>query len=126
MRKIDSIILHHTQTDYDTFDRVKKYHTKNLGWSDIGYHYFIELDGEIKEGRSLLTKGAHCYGHNRTSIGICLVGNTKFNDEQFQSLKRLLVLLMDTRKITKNKIYGHNEFSKKACPGFPVSLIREF
>ena len=126
MRKIDSIVIHHTGTVYDTARTIKKYHTEIKGWSDIGYHYVIELDGTIAEGRPLLTKGAHCFKKNKNSIGVCIVGIKKFNPQQFQSLHRLLDLLCENHKIHKKNIFGHNEFSDKECPGFDVGLIREF
>lgn len=107
-------------------ESIKKYHTKFKKWSDIGYHYVIELDGKIKDGRPILTKGAHCIPRNSDSIGICMIGVDEFSKEQFNSLKKLLLLLMEAYKIPKTKIFGHNEFSKKKCPGFDVGLIREF
>lgn len=124
-RKIDSIVLHHSETKYDTLKTIKRYHTEKRGWSDIGYHYVIELAGEIKDGRPILEKGAHCISKNSTSIGICLIGIDKFSKDQIKSLKWLLIFLTEIYDIPNTKIFGHNEFSSKKCPGFDVGLIRE-
>ena len=76
-RKIDKIIIHCAATpegrDVKT-ETIKSWHVKGNGWSDIGYHFVIELDGVVKTGRPLHRAGAHTKGHNATSIGICYVG----------------------------------------------------
>tara|TARA_R110001632_G_scaffold174521_1_gene294103 strand:+ start:521 stop:721 length:201 start_codon:yes stop_codon:yes gene_type:complete len=54
MRKIDKIIVHCSATpqfkDFDVED-IRDWHVNGNGWSDIGYHYIIKLDGEIQVGR---------------------------------------------------------------------------
>ena len=61
MRKIDKIIVHCAATregqDIKT-DTIRDWHLKR-GWSDIGYHYVIELDGTIGIGRPIERSGAH-------------------------------------------------------------------
>ena len=77
MRTIDKIILHCAATkegrDIKT-ETIKSWHVKGNGWSDIGYHYVIELDGTVKKGRPMHRSGAHTKGHNTGSIGVCYVG----------------------------------------------------
>ena len=77
MRKITEIIIHCADTperrDVRAAD-IRKWHVKDNGWNDIGYHYVIDLDGTIEAGRDLETIGAHCKGHNQNSIGICYIG----------------------------------------------------
>jgi hypothetical protein len=34
------------------------------GWDDIGYHYIIEPNGDVYEGRYLSKKGSHVEGAN--------------------------------------------------------------
>jgi hypothetical protein len=56
-----------------------RYHTKNLGWSDIGYNFLVDKWGRIWVGRyggpAKLVRGAHTLGFNATSTGICVIGN---------------------------------------------------
>lgn len=127
-RAINKIIIHCSATpegrDVKT-ETIRAWHLKR-GWSDIGYHYVIELDGSICEGRPLERTGAHCKGHNTGSIGICYVGgvdeemNPKDTrtDEQRSALHSLLFDLTDN--FPKATVHGHNEFSSKACPSFNV------
>lgn len=108
---------------------IKRWHVEERGWSDIGYHYVIELDGTIKAGRPISVVGAHCRGENNKSIGICYVGgcdkNMKPKDtrtkEQKKSLDALIYGLSVVLPIDVS-VHGHNEFNLgKACPSFDVS-----
>ena len=55
MREITKVIVHCAATpegrDVAT-EEIKRWHTEERGWSDIGYHWVIELDGSTNEGRS--------------------------------------------------------------------------
>lgn len=132
-RKIDLLIVHCTATpegkNFTTTD-IKRWHTapkpNGRGWSDIGYHYVIYLDGSIHNGRDVDLIGAHVTGHNYNSIGIVYVGGTDKNgkakdtrtDAQKQSLIKLLKELKE--KYPKATIHGHSEYANKACPCFDV------
>lgn len=128
MRKINKIIIHCSATPEGrdvSVDTIRHWHL-DRGWSDIGYHYIIELDGTIKEGRSVERQGAHVRGLNKNSIGICYVGGCDANmkpkdtrtESQKISLDRLIKELMT--KYVNSTLHGHNEFSTKACPSFDV------
>lgn len=129
-RKIDKIILHCAATpegrDVKT-ETIKSWHVKGNGWSDIGYHFVIELDGAVKNGRPLHRSGAHTKGHNATSIGICYVGgidkDKKPKDTRTEAQRKAMDKLVDDLKMDHPTatIHGHNEFAAKACPSFDVS-----
>lgn len=134
-RTINELIVHCSDSPEgrnDTVDDIRRWHTmpppKGNGWSDIGYHYVIHLDGSVHVGRDVDLIGAHCSkgGHNTYSIGICYVGG-KDNQAGFPKDTRtdaqkaaLMSLLIDLKKLyPKAKIYGHRDFDKgKACPSF--------
>ena len=126
------IILHHSLTkDGATVNwtAIRKWHKGENPdsphkWDDIGYHYGIELVGdnyEILLGRLMTEVGAHTRGQNRSSVGICLVGN--FDDvppprRQWDLAIRLVKSLCEILYITGRSVYGHREFaSYKSCPG---------
>lgn len=76
MRRIERIIVHCTATESQrevSVAEIDRWH-KGRGWRGIGYHYVVGLDGRIWKGRDEETIGAHCAGHNATSIGVCYVG----------------------------------------------------
>lgn len=86
----------------------------------IGYHYVIELDGTIKDGRPLIETGAHVAGFNQTSIGICMIGRDQFSQAQWFSLLALIQTLTQTLNKALS-LYGHNQHNPhKLCPGFYV------
>jgi N-acetylmuramoyl-L-alanine amidase len=129
-RRIDEIIVHCSATPEGwpyTVEQIRRDH-KQQGWSDIGYHYVIYLDGSIHEGRDVDITGAHCAagGHNQHSIGICYIGGMtkgmkKEKDTRTTAQKdSLLRLLKDLKELYPNaKIYGHHDFDRgKACPCF--------
>ena len=39
---------------------IRKWHTEDNGWDDIGYHYVIRRDGILENGRDTKMQGAHC------------------------------------------------------------------
>ena len=130
-RTIKEIIVHCTATPegrVETVQSIRNMH-KAKGWSDIGYHYLIGLNGERWEGRNVNLIGAHCEGHNSNSIGVCYVGGVdkkmQAKDTRTEKQKDALVaLLKDLRKLYPNaKIYGHRDFDKKgkACPSFDAT-----
>ena len=129
-RKIDKIIIHCAATPEGRdvkMETIKSWHVKGNGWSDIGYHYVIELDGSVKAGRPLHRSGAHTKGHNATSIGICYVGgidkDKKPKDTRTEAQRKAMDQLVDDLKMEHPtaSVHGHNEFAAKACPSFDVS-----
>ena len=133
MRKINKIIIHCSASEFGNAQRIREWHLEK-GWSDIGYHYVINngkvfkddkinqivQDGFIEKGRDDSIVGAHTQGQNSNSIGICLIGNKDFTEEQFNSLNTLLDSLLKAYNLTKNDVYGHYNFSSKTCPNFDV------
>jgi N-acetylmuramoyl-L-alanine amidase len=102
-------------------------------WVDIGYHYGVEQFGqrfEIMAGRMLTEPGAHCRerGMNRSSIGICLVGNFDVGPpapDQWDLSVRLVRSLMRAFGIPTVMVYGHREIkTSKTCPGHFFDLDR--
>jgi N-acetylmuramoyl-L-alanine amidase len=129
MRAINKIILHCSATPegrHTTVEDIRLWH-KAQGWSDIGYHYVVYLDGSVHLGRPIEVSGAHTKRLNKNSIGVVYVGgidaiNFKAKDtrtpEQKEALDCLLNELMGT--YSGATLHGHNEFASKACPSFDV------
>ena len=150
MKTIDAIVIHCSATrdgqNIKAAD-IDKWHTER-GFSGIGYHYVIDLDGTIEVGRPLPKDGAHCNtagtsgtSYNKHSIGICYVGGLDKKGRpadtrtraQKRALIRLVYDLMD-RYPTIRQVIGHRDASPdkngdgvvtpnewiKQCPCFDV------
>ena len=120
-RKIEEIIVHCSDTPagkyFDAKD-INKWHLAR-GWQGIGYHYVILLDGTIEKGRKEDKKGAHTLDHNTKSIGICYIGGMATDTRTTEQKISLLYLIgRIKRDYGPIKVYGHNDFSIKACPQF--------
>lgn len=119
MRDIQYLVVHCSATkanlDFDAAD-IDAWH-KQRGWSGIGYHYVIKLDGTIETGRPIHTIGAHVYGYNRNSIGICYIGGLdlqgKSKDTRTPAQKGALENLLMALKTDypQAEIKGHRDFS---------------
>lgn len=129
MRNIDSIIIHCAATPPDMdigVEEIRHWHVEERGWDDIGYHFVITRDGDVDKGRALDIQGAHAYGYNETSIGVCLAGGVdehgdadcNFTRSQWQALDELVDDLQ--QEFGALEVIGHRDVSDKDCPSFDV------
>nr|WP_232337023.1 peptidoglycan recognition family protein [Lysinibacillus timonensis] len=124
--KIQYIIVHHSSRKHMTAEECHEFHQKQRGWSGIGYNYFIEKDGTIVEGRGLYV-GAHAYGYNRNSIGICMTGNFDIEtptNNQLTSFLKLCGQFLKQFDLDSRQVLGHRELDgvTKSCPGLLVDM----
>jgi N-acetylmuramoyl-L-alanine amidase len=129
-RVINEIIIHCTATPEGrecSVEEIRQWH-KARGFTDIGYHYVIHLDGRVEEGRNVDIAGAHCTGHNTHSIGVVYVGGCAKDgktpkDTRTDAQKSAIAnLLIDLRKLyPRATIHGHRDFAQKACPSFDAT-----
>ena len=126
MRDIELIVVHCSATPEGrdvSIEEIRQWHL-DRGWSDIGYHYVVELDGTVGDGRPVEIAGAHAAGHNSNSIGVCYVGGVDEDmepkdtrtDEQKEALDDLIRDLME--EYPDAEVIGHCDISEKACPSF--------
>lgn len=107
---------------------IRRWHMQDRGWRDIGYHWLIDRDGSVLPGRAETVIGAGVEGHNRGVLHLCLIGghgsaaddpfSRHFTAGQAFALKKLIAGISTRTRITR--ISGHNEWARKACPGFGV------
>ncbi len=120
------------------------YHTYTKGWGDTGYHYMVDRDGIVYQGRTpgtasppYMVEGGHVYGYNCSSGGVVALGNyqpgidvplTPLTDQTLQGLSKVLAWLMDSygwrpwdsrvvKGITVTGLAGHRDFGGTVCPG---------
>ena len=140
MKKIDSLIIHCSDSSWGCAREINKWHLAR-GFSGIGYQFVIlngqvepgkyiePLNGSIECGRDLNETGAHCIGYNDHSLGICLVLKDKPTIEQLDSLKKLTLDLCRKYDISPDSVLGHCETASgkeegKTCPNFDIGPVR--
>ena len=117
-------------------EQLRHQHVNVNGWSDIGYHFYIETNGKLTPCRSLERNGAHVKGFNADNIGICLEGGLNndtgkpddtYNNHQMAALKDLVKYLQDSFAVEDENIKGHRDWYGsckgdwlKMCPCFDV------
>lgn len=132
-----TIILHCSDSRWGNAAVIAKWHIER-GFNGIGYHHIIcngwigpgyndlYYDGKIESGRPEEMDGAHVKGHNKGTIGVCLIGKSGlFTNKQITSLKYLLFLLNE--KYGEINIYQHSDFDedKFYCAGLDLNEFRK-
>ncbi|XP_078592912.1 peptidoglycan-recognition protein SC2-like isoform X1 [Branchiostoma floridae x Branchiostoma japonicum] len=128
-RPVPKVVIHHStggtcsdQTACSAKVRgFQNYHMDSNGWGDIGYNFLVGNDGNVYEGRGWDQVGAHAYGQNSVSIGICFIGeftNQKPNSAAITAAKSLISCGISLGKISSSySLYGHRDVGSTACPG---------
>jgi N-acetylmuramoyl-L-alanine amidase len=130
MRVINKLIVHCSATREGmniSRDTIRDWHLAR-GFNDIGYHFYIDLDGNIHKGRDIAKIGAHSKGQNRSSIGICYCGGVESDgktpkDTRNEAQKEALLCVLRTMKAMYPDavIHSHRDFANKACPSFDAT-----
>lgn len=118
---------------------IQSFHLDGRGWCDVGYHYLVNRNGVVYQGRHISRRGAHVGSQNSGNIGITLVGCYDSNDSYcigvnnntgsspvpsaaiIESTGLLVRVLADSHGIgiNRTRILGHREHAGQAttCPG---------
>ena len=100
--------------------QAQRLHKHIRGWNDVGYHYMIDWNGRILEGRPVDRLGSHTERNNRGSIGVVLMGDfarERPTGKQLAGLKTLMRWLIAVHGISAKNILGHHHLKYTACPG---------
>ncbi len=119
------IILHHAATKKCSAEDIHRWHLSN-GWSGAGYHFLVRKDGTIYRLRPEDKVGAHAYGANYDSLGICFEGDYKeeiMQEEEIKAGRELVNFLKNKYGI--NTVQVHKNVNVTNCPGdnFPFDQI---
>lgn len=127
IRSISLLVIHCSATlpgQSATVEDIDRWH-RQRGFSCIGYHFYITVDGMIWRGRPISQVGAHCKGYNAHSIGICYEGGLDCEghpcDTRTLLQKAALVALINKLKqeFSTADVVGHCDLNlHKACPCF--------
>lgn len=136
-----SIVVHHSGSIHGTPAGIEAEH-RAANLDGLGYHFVIGNgrgmgDGEVYVGYRWLDQlaGAHVAEprgdqFNRTSIGICLVGDGRrreFTDQQLVRLVEIVNQLRDRLGIPADRVYLHSDLVRVDDPGrlFPSAAFRD-
>ena len=136
-RKINLIVLHCSATRSNqrfTVEMLKACHNARFNGTGIGYHYFIEKDGQVFQTRDENEIGMHARHYNAHSIGICYEGGLDEKgrpaDTRTPAQRAALIALLRSLKIDypDAEILGHCELEgvHKACPSFSCEEYRDY
>ncbi|GAB5520356.1 MAG: hypothetical protein RhofKO_26070 [Rhodothermales bacterium] len=135
--RIERITIHHTATyqrpDRSIEDKLRglqafSQRVDSLGdgrlkpaWADVPYHFYIDVHGQIAEGREVGYPGDTNTAYDPAGhVLIVLEGNFEeedLNDEQRTSLLALTRVLAQHWHISADRIAAHRDFADTLCPG---------
>ena len=124
-KSTERIILHHADAKNCSAEDIHRWHLNN-GWSGAGYHFLVRKDGKVYRLRPEEKVGAHAYGSNYNSLGVCFEGNFMEEDmpeAQKEVGKELVAYLKNKYKIST--VQKHKDVCATSCPGdkFPFDEI---
>lgn len=126
---ITHITLHHQGEPFRPGTDPRQYLRKLQTWSrntkhwlDIPYHYIIDLDGNIYEGRKIDYAGDTNTEYDPTGHALIeVVGNfeeVEPNQQQLDAVVRLTAMLAHKYAVPLDHIASHRDFSTQTvCPG---------
>ncbi len=124
-RAVSRVFIHCSASDVAAHDNVKtidQWH-RQRGWSEIGYHFYIDKSGVLHKGRDIEKIPAAQAGHNRGTIAVCLGGEKAFTAEQFATLERFCSAV-DAVYQGRVTFHGHREVNYgKTCPNFDYRAV---
>lgn len=103
-RRLNSIRDGHLQRDF----------------ADIGYHFIVDPQGNVWEGRPLRFQGAHVKDQNERNMGVMVMGN--FMEQRptpaaLAALDAFIASQMRRFAVPLWKVKTHQELAPTACPG---------
>ena len=127
---IDHVTLHHTgdaRPLQRTDDPVAKlrglqsWGAAERNWWDVPYHFLLDLDGHIYEGRDF-----HFMGETNTAYNpgghflISVIGNYEQQEPtqaQLESIANMMAWAISEYKLPLDRIGGHYNYATTGCPG---------
>lgn len=130
------ITIHHEGTVFDPTkesgaEHIKKVQTWGMSearnWADIPYHFLIDFDGNVYEGRNPFTTGETNTEYDPSGhLLISLLGNFEVQEvpkKQLNALYNLTAYCCTRYNIDPSTIKAHRDYAKTDCPGknlYPV------
>ncbi|MCF7800862.1 MAG: peptidoglycan recognition protein family protein [Candidatus Marinimicrobia bacterium] len=138
VQSIEYITIHHSGVVFESgkdpltyLQNLQNWSRAEKQWVDIPYHYLIDRDGKVYEGRD-----ARLSGDTNTSYDvqghliICVLGNYEeqtLNENQFNALIQLTAAIAKQYGVAPDRIRSHHDWvpEETVCPGRDIQRIFE-
>jgi hypothetical protein len=129
VHQVRLITLHHEGESFppgkdniEYLRTLQKWSRTQKHWIDIPYHYIIDLDGRVYEGRPIRFAGDTNTEYDPAGHAlVCVVGNfeeVEPNEQQLHAVVNVFIWLCKKYGITPDKIRGHKDVAQgTVCPG---------
>jgi len=124
LMEVRFLVVHHSGVAVDSeASAINDYHIDKNGWPGIGYHFLVHWDGRAEYVADIEEVRYNVWGRNREVIGLCLVGDWRWEmppREALEATRELLASLLYElgREVP---VVGHREVAlpqaPTACPG---------
>jgi hypothetical protein len=129
-QKITSITLHHEGSARPLLSgddpvrllrNLQSWSASDRNWWDVPYHYLLDLDGNIYEGRDW-----HYMGETNTTYDpsghflISVIGNYNLQEptpKQLDAIADLMAWAVEEFDVPLDSIKGHYQYAETGCPG---------
>ena len=111
-------------------EQIRRAHVNRAGqpFADIGYHYIIDPEGRVWDGRSVRYQGAHVREANEHNLGVLVLGHFNYQrptDRALAALDRFVAQQMALYRVPLNRVYTHQELKPTECPGVNLQRYME-
>ena len=128
LHTINRITLHHQGEPFPRgkdpvqyMRDLQKWSRDTKGWIDVPYHYIIDLDGRIYEGRDIRFAGDTNTTYDPAGHALIeVVGNfeeVEPNAAQLEAVVNLMTHLAAKYHVPAEGIRGHRDYVETLCPG---------
>jgi len=128
-------VVHHTvnvntytQTQAPALVRsIYAYHTRTLGWCDVGYQFLVDRFGTVYEGRSgSLTAaviGSQSGGFNEETFGVSIIGEFSHEPPSTASLNAVRSVIEWQFALDGIDPTGHSDFTSAGNGKYPAGSV---
>lgn len=133
--EIEEVIIHCTAAGNEKWEDpitcinydLNPNHISRSGLATATYHFYINQKGEIYQLVSMNMQTAHCAGHNRSSIAVCINHDgftpEEITEKMYSSLIETICYIFDftdwgyDEHGVRDRLQFHRDYANKACPG---------
>ncbi|HNY47993.1 MAG TPA: peptidoglycan recognition family protein [Casimicrobium sp.] len=125
---IKHITLHHGGVDFlpganapHYLRNLQNWSRNTRGWPDIPYHYLIDLDGKIYEGRDITLAGDTNTEYDPVGHALIVVlgdfDKVEPNRAQINATVDVMAMLAKRFNVSPTRIQSHRDYANTSCPG---------